>query len=79
MYGGFALLAHSLLVRSIAERNLKPGHLKEESQRFILELKTKDFLCFYKRTNKIHYSTMQPLKTLKPFEVTLPLRKQRDQ
>ena len=27
-------------------------------------------LCYHKWTNKIHGSTMQPLKTLKPFELT---------
>ena len=36
----------------------------------------KIFKFFCKRTNKIQCSTMQPLKTLKPFELTWPLRKQ---
>ena len=48
-----------------------------QSQRF---LKTKDsevfFFFFCRWTNKIQGSTMQPLKTSKPFELTWPLRKQ---
>ena len=36
----------------------------------------KDSQVFLQKTNKIRGSTMQPLKTLKPFEPTWPLRKQ---
>ena len=39
-------------------------------------LKTKDCQVFCKCTNKIQDSTMQPLKTFKPFERIWPLRKQ---
>ena len=41
---------------------------------FFWKQKILKFFC--KRTNKIQGSTMQSLKTLKPFEVTSPLRKQ---
>ena len=39
-------------------------------------LKTKDSQISCKRTNEIQASPTQPLKTLKPFEPTRPLRKQ---
>ena len=39
-------------------------------------LKPKDSQVFCKRTNEIQGSTLRPLKTLKPFELTWPLRKQ---
>ena len=46
-----------------------------QSQRF---LKTKDsqVIFFGERTNKIQNTIMQPLKTLKSFQLTWPLRKQ---
>ena len=45
-----------------------------QSQRFFSSRKILE--CFFwKRTNKIQSSTRQPLKTLKPFEYTWPLRK----
>jgi len=40
-------------------------------------MKTKDYQFFFgKQTNEIQGSTMQLLKTLKPIELTQPLRKQ---
>ena len=49
-------------------RLLKPGHLEEDC-RITKFLKKKILELFFKRTNKIKDSNMQPLKTLSPFEL----------
>ena len=53
---------------------LEPRHLEDYPiQHF---LKTKEKQKFFLQTNKIKGSTMQSFKTLKPFELTWPLKKQ---
>ena len=52
------------------------GHLREDCPITTIFWKHKIREFFWKRTNKIRGSTMQPLKTLKAFELTWPLRKQ---
>ena len=73
------LLVYWFLVQNYAwlytVQTLKWDTWKEivQSQPF---LKPKIFKIFCKQTDKIHSSTMCPLKTLKAFELTWPLRKQ---
>ena len=46
------------------------------SNQFFLKKKKKSLKYFGKQTNESQGSTMQPMKTLKPFELTYPFRKQ---
>ena len=48
---------------ALTVRLLELGHLKEDYP-------TMRFFFFAKRISKIEASAMQPLKTLKPFEIT---------
>ena len=53
------------------------GHFAEDYPiTTISDRKQKIFKSFCKRANKIQDSTIQPLKTLKPFELIWPLREQ---
>ena len=69
------LISGTKLCLIITVQTLKWDTWKEivQSQPF---LKPKIFKVFCKQTDKIHSSTMCPLKTLKAFELTWPLRKQ---
>ena len=68
------LISGTKLCLIITVQTLKWDTWKEivHSQPF---LKPKIFKVFCKQTDKIHSSTMCPLKTLKAFELTWPLRK----
>ena len=46
------------------------------SNQFFLKKKKKKLKYFGKQTNESQGSTMRPMKTLKPFELTYPFRKQ---
>ena len=69
------LISGTKLCLIITVQTLKWDTWKEivESQPF---LKPKIFKIFCKQSAKIHSSTMCPLKTLKAFELTWPLREQ---
>ena len=67
------LVTQKFALWPIAVRLLEPEHL-EEDYPITIFLKTKDSQdVFCKWTNKIQGSTMQPLKILKPFELTYNL------
>ena len=57
-------------------RLLKQGHLEGDCRPITTFSKQKILKLFCKRTNKIKDSNMQPLKTLKPFQLTWTLGKQ---
>ena len=61
---------------SLTVRLLEPGHLEEDYPITTIFCKQKILNFFDKGTNKIQVSTIQPLKTLKPFDLTWRLRKQ---
>ena len=52
---------------------LEPGHLEKDYP--ITFFWKQKIQVFWKRTNKIQGSTMQPLRTIKPFELAWRLRK----
>ena len=56
-------------------RTLKPGHLEEDCPITTFSQNKRFSSVFADRPIKLKYSTMQPLKFLKAFELTWPLRK----